>query len=111
MTLRKTGIWRIDNFLEHSIAVNVLSAASFVAALAAFAMGRHALLPASLASTISNAAIAVTFALSGIPQLIESLVAVARLHIDTHVLMTLAIGGTAFLGMAQEGALLLLLFR
>ncbi|MEW5300276.1 MAG: hypothetical protein WDW36_003217 [Sanguina aurantia] len=52
-----------------------------------------------------------TFILSGIPQVVEALCIAGGGDIDTHVLMSLAVVGTLYLGMAQEGALLLLLFQ
>lgn len=96
------------------MAANMASTVAFIAATAAAAAASHGLLAAALlpaANAVAIAGIAATFALSGIPQVVESLVAASQLNIDTHVLMTLAVAGTAFLGMAHEGALLLLLFR
>jgi hypothetical protein len=44
----------------------------------------------------------VPFLLLGAPQLAETLVAFAARQVDTHVLMSLSIVGTLYMGMAQE---------
>lgn len=65
----------------------------------------------TMSSMIQSAALLGTFILSGIPQTIEAICIAGTGKLDTHVLMSLAVIGTVFLGMAQEGALLLLLFQ
>lgn len=64
-----------------------------------FAQG---LLQVATAALLSKAALAVTYALSGIPQLAETVSAAVSGKIDTHVLMSLSIVGTLYMGMAQE---------
>eukprot|EP00798_Chlamydomonas_sp_ICE-L_P027121 gene27121-2349_t len=68
-------------------------------------------LPASAAAVIKTVALATTFLLSGTPQIVEAFCVAGGGNIDTHVLMILAALGTLYLGMAHEGALLLLLFQ
>ncbi len=98
--------------LEHNALYTVASAASFFAALACSLLTSAALVSGPLWATYLPAAfLGITFVLSGIPQLVETVQAFAHRQVDTHVLMSLAVVGTAYMGMAQEGALLLLLFR
>ncbi|KAJ9514698.1 hypothetical protein QJQ45_028424 [Haematococcus lacustris] len=68
--------------------------------------------PSSAAlAAVQQLSVAGVFVLSGLPQVMESLCIAAGGELDTHVLMALAACGTLYLGMAQEGALLLLLFQ
>uniref|UniRef100_A0A383V263 P-type ATPase A domain-containing protein n=1 Tax=Tetradesmus obliquus TaxID=3088 RepID=A0A383V263_TETOB len=72
---------------------------------------KQGLLQAATAAALSKAALGVTYLFSGVPQLAETVGAAAAGKVDTHVLMSLSVIGTLYMGMAQEGALLLLLFR
>jgi Cd2+/Zn2+-exporting ATPase len=110
--LDKLGLLSLSEVLEHNAMYTVASAASFFASLACNMLTSAALVSGPLWTThLPAALIGVTFVLSGIPQLVETVQAFAHRQVDTHVLMSLAVVGTAYMGMAQEGALLLLLFR
>lgn len=60
------------------------------------------LLQAGTAALLSKAALAVTYVLSGIPQMVETIGAAATGKVDTHVLMSLSIVGTLYMNMAHE---------
>lgn len=60
------------------------------------------LLQVGTAALLTKAALAVTYLLSGIPQLAETVGAAVSGRVDTHVLMSLSIVGTLYMGMAQE---------
>jgi hypothetical protein len=77
------------------------SSAATAAAIGAFALSL--LLPAAAAAApVASAALAVTFVLSGIPQLAETIEAVLAGKLDTHVLMSLSAVGCLYMGLAQE---------
>ncbi|KAF8062959.1 HMA1 [Scenedesmus sp. PABB004] len=109
--LAKTGLFGLAEHLEHHTAYTVASVSAFVAALLLRLAAAQGLLTAATAALLAKAALGVTFALSGVPQLAETLGAAAAGRVDTHVLMSASVLGTLYMGMAQEGALLLLLFR
>lgn len=111
--LRRVGVLGLVERMGHSWRVNAAAIAFFLVALALNLPALQQALPggAPAARTVHAAALAATYALSGIPQIVEALCLTASLKIDTHVLMGFAALGTVYLGMAQEGALLLLLFR
>ncbi|KAF5829456.1 E1-E2 ATPase-domain-containing protein [Dunaliella salina] len=68
-------------------------------------------LPQGTAPMLAKAALCIPWVLSGAPQILESLCMAASGTLNTHVLMALAALGTLYMGMPQEGALLLLLFQ
>eukprot|EP00878_Enallax_costatus_P011030 GHUV01011520.1.p1 GENE.GHUV01011520.1~~GHUV01011520.1.p1 ORF type:complete len:338 (+),score=57.62 GHUV01011520.1:998-2011(+) len=109
--LGKTGLFSLAEHLERHTAYTVTSISCFIAALLLPYAAAQGLLQAATAALLAKAALAVTYILSGIPQLAETVGAAVSGKIDTHVLMSLSIVGTLYMGMAQEGALLLLLFR
>lgn len=49
-----------------------------------------------------NAFLAVTFALSGVPMVVDFIVRVSKFSLDTHVLMALAVIGSVLLGLPHE---------
>jgi cation transport ATPase len=106
-----TGLFQLANLLREntlgSIAISVLFAA---AALTHWQAG-GAWLSATLGERISNAATALVYLIAGVPAFVDLTFDLASLHIDTHVLMTLAVLGTLAIGGALEGALLLVLFQ
>ena len=55
-----------------------------------------------MAERVRAVAITAIFVLAGIPELVELLFNLADGHIDTHVLMTLAVMGTLAIGSALE---------
>ncbi|KAL3159617.1 putative cadmium/zinc-transporting ATPase hma1, chloroplastic [Trebouxia sp. C0009 RCD-2024] len=81
-----------------------------VALLTAWAGGTQAA-SAHVCRQISTAATAAIYFLAGIPELIDLCFDLTAGHIDTHVLMTLAVFGTLAIGGALEGALLMVLFE
>jgi hypothetical protein len=80
----------------------VASVACFIASLLLPYLASSALVPAAFAAALGKVAITTTFALSGLPQLAETLLAFAARKVDTHVLMSLSVVGTLYMGMAQE---------
>lgn len=59
-------------------------------------------LPKVAAEHISQAATAAVYAIAGIPAFVDLTFDLASLHVDTHVLMTLAVLGTLAIGGALE---------
>lgn len=55
-----------------------------------------------LGERISQAATAAVYAIAGVPAFVDLTFDLASLHIDTHVLMTLAVLGTLAIGGALE---------
>lgn len=104
--LARTGLFSLAEHLEGRTAYTVASVTCFAASLllpyVAGAAGGAALLPAATTALLAKAALGVTYVLSGIPQLAETLGAAAAGRLDTHVLMSLSIVGTLYMGMAQE---------
>lgn len=49
-----------------------------------------------------HAFLAVTFALSGVPMLVDFIIRVSKFSLDTHVLMALAVIGSVLLGLPHE---------
>lgn len=92
--------------IEHSWLATSLSIFCFAASLLTHASLLTEQLPAAAASMVVNEVrcilLAGTFILSGIPQVVEALCIAGGGDIDTHVLMSLAVVGTLYLGMAQE---------
>ncbi|KAI8469228.1 MAG: hypothetical protein J3K34DRAFT_459478 [Monoraphidium minutum] len=108
--LGSTGFFALSEELEHGTSYSLASVAAFALSLGlSYAVHRGAALPGAAAA--AAVLLAVTYFLSGVPQLAETLIAVARRRVDTHVLMSLSVVGTLYMDMAAEGALLLLLFR
>lgn len=100
--LEKIGLSQVADKLAHSSWCIVASMACFAIALIVNLTSVGQLLPQAAASAIYTASISGTFLLSGIPQLVESLCIAGDGTLDTHVLMSLAVFGTLYMGMAQE---------
>ena len=100
--LDKIGLTALSEKLEHEGRWTLISVACFIVALLAREGGML---------FASHCFLAGTFLLSGLPQSVEAICVASSGTIDTHVLTALAVIGTLFLGMAQEGALLVLLFQ
>ncbi|KAF6263311.1 hypothetical protein COO60DRAFT_1635329 [Scenedesmus sp. NREL 46B-D3] len=109
--LNKSGLFSLAEHLEHRTVYTITSVSCFVAALLLPYCAAQGLVQAATAALLGKAALGLTFLLSGVPQLAETVSAAAAGKVDTHVLMSLSVVGTLYMGMAQEGALLLLLFR
>ncbi|KAG1674294.1 hypothetical protein FOA52_013483 [Chlamydomonas sp. UWO 241] len=88
-----------------------VSIASFLAGLALGSRLVASALGSGMAAALEGACLGGTFLLSGFPQSVEAACIAGTGRIDTHVLMSLAAWGTLAMGMASEGALLLLLFQ
>lgn len=88
--------------LEHNVAYTVTSIACFTAALLLPYAAAQSVIPAAAAALLAKAALSVTYLLSGLPQLAETVYAAVAGKIDTHVLMSLSVLGTLYMGMAQE---------
>jgi len=98
----RTGFFSLSETLEHGTVYSLASVACFAASLLlqyALSVGALTAHPAGAAAA---ALLAATYFLSGAPQLAETLVACVRGRIDTHVLMSLSVVGTLYMGMAAE---------
>lgn len=100
--LAKTGIFSLTEHLEHNMAYTVTSIGCFVAALLLPYAAAQGMLSVATAAMLAKAALSVTYFLSGLPQLAETVYAAVAGKIDTHVLMSLSVLGTLYMGMAQE---------
>jgi cation transport ATPase len=110
--LAKTGLFSLAEHLEHNTVYTVTSVSCFVAALLLPYCAAQGLLQAATAALLGKAALGVTYLLSGVPQLAETVGAAVAGKVDTHVLMSLSVIGTLYMGMAQEvGALQQQVFR
>lgn len=108
LRLTPLAAW-LDSSMFSSIAKIIMFA---VAALASWASGRSPLpTDAAFLHQVSVAATAVVFFFAGIPAALQLSYDVTAGHIDTHVLMNLAVVGTLVTGYPLEGALLLVLFQ
>lgn len=81
------------------------SIACFTAALLLPYAAAQSVIPVATAALLAKAALSVTYLLSGLPQLAETVYAAVAGKIDTHVLMSLSVLGTLYMGMAQEVSL------
>jgi len=101
-----TGLFQLANLLREntlgSIAISVLFAA---AALTHWQAGGR-WLSAAIGEQISQAATTLIYIIAGVPAFVDLTFDLASLHIDTHVLMTLAVLGTLAIGGALEVRLL-----
>jgi hypothetical protein len=100
--IEKTGLFSAAEHLEHNMAYTVVSVTCFVAALLLPYAAAQAMLPAATAALLAKAALSVTYVLSGLPQLAETVYAAVAGKIDTHVLMSLSVLGTLYMGLAHE---------
>eukprot|EP00882_Tetradesmus_deserticola_P016572 GHRQ01017708.1.p1 GENE.GHRQ01017708.1~~GHRQ01017708.1.p1 ORF type:complete len:339 (+),score=80.11 GHRQ01017708.1:232-1248(+) len=100
--LSKTGLFSLAEHLEHNAVYTIASVSCFVAALLLPYCAAQGLLQAATAALLGKAALGLTYLLSGVPQLAETVGAAAAGKVDTHVLMSLSIIGTLYMGMAQE---------
>ena len=100
--LPATGLFQLANVLREStlgsIAISILFA---VAALTHWQAG-GGWLAATLGERVSQAATAAVYAIAGVPAFVDLTFDLASLHVDTHVLMTLAVLGTLSIGGALE---------
>ena len=99
---RRTGLLQLAALLREnvygSIAISVLILVAVLAQWQAAAQW----LPAGVGATVSTAATAAIYVLAGIPAAVDLTYDLASLHVDTHVLMTLAVMGTLAIGGALE---------
>ena len=98
----RCGLFRLADHLEHHTSYTIAAVCSFAASIAVQQAAAAGLLAASVAGPLSTATLCVPFLLLGVPQLVETLMAFAARQVDTHVLMSLSIVGTLYMGMAQE---------
>ncbi|KAK9839980.1 hypothetical protein WJX74_001427 [Apatococcus lobatus] len=114
-TKQRTGLLQAADHLRDNTAVSAaISIFMGLAALAAWqvgATGGAQVLPVHVAKTLCSALIASIYVMAGIPELVDLAFNLTAGHIDTHVLMTLAVFGTLAIGSALEGALLMVLFQ
>lgn len=100
--LERLGLIELGERMEGSGAVALASIACFaLVLLTSWSLVVQAL-PDVLVTVVHNAALAGTFILSGVPQTVEALAIAGSGKLDTHVLMSLAVLGTLYLGMAAE---------
>ncbi|KXZ48383.1 hypothetical protein GPECTOR_28g790 [Gonium pectorale] len=109
--MRRVGLVQLASRIEHSGALAVASICFFALSLLASLPMVASALGEAAAGSLRNVGLAGTYALSGLPQAVSSVALAAGGQLDTHVLMAAAVVATLCLGMAQEGALLLLLFQ
>eukprot|EP00198_Chlamydomonas_reinhardtii_P007769 XP_001697106.1 heavy metal transporting ATPase [Chlamydomonas reinhardtii] len=109
--MRAVGLVQLASRIEHSGRMAVASILFFTASLVLGLAPLAALLGERAAGGLQAACLAGTYCLSGLPQAVSSVALAAGGGLDTHVLMSLAVLATLYLGMVQEGALLLLLFQ
>ena len=111
--LRRTGLSSLAGWLDGSVFSSIAKIVLFIAAAAtAWAAGNIGdVVTETTLRTVSTAATAGVFFFAGIPAAINLALDLASLHIDTHVLMNLAVVGTLITGFPLEGALLLVLFQ
>ncbi|GLI64799.1 hypothetical protein VaNZ11_008205 [Volvox africanus] len=109
--MRSFGLVQLASRIEHSGPLAIGSTLCFVVSLLVALPFTAKLLSERVAATLQAAALCGTYLLSGLPQAVSSVALAAEGHLDTHVLMSLAVLATLYLGMVQEGALLLLLFQ
>ncbi|KAG2449827.1 hypothetical protein HYH02_005350 [Chlamydomonas schloesseri] len=109
--MRRVGLVQLASRIEHSGRMAVASILFFVASLVLGLPPVAALLGERAAGALQAACLGGTYCLSGLPQAVSSVALAAGGGLDTHVLMALAVVATLYLGMVQEGALLLLLFQ
>ena len=113
--LRVTGLQRIGRWLEQSRVSSVAKISFFVAATVLSVYHSRALgLSSQSLAAIKSASDVCTFMVyvfAGLPAAMGLLLDIVALHIDTHVLMNLAVVGTLVAGLPLEGALLLVLFQ
>jgi hypothetical protein len=100
--LAKTGLFSVAEHLEHNAAYILTAISCFAVALLLPYAAAQSLISASTAAVLAKAALSVTYVLSGLPQLAETVYAAVAGKIDTHVLMSLSVIGTLYMGMAQE---------
>lgn len=100
--MEKLGLVAIADKLGHSWTAAGLSMTLFVAAMVVHLPAMGQLLSASVADALHSSLLTGTFLLSGFPQAVESISAASAGQIDTHVLMTLAVLGTLYMGLAHE---------
>ena len=99
---RHTGLLKIAELLRESVygsaAITVLFA---VAAVCNWQAG-SAWLAQRVADRLRDAAVVAIYVLAGVPAAVDLTYDLASLHVDTHVLMTLAVIGTLLIGGALE---------
>lgn len=100
--LGSLGLLRLARAIDSSWVCTAASFGCFAVAMLMQLLPLAQHLPALLATHAHNAALAGTFILSGIPQVVEALCIAGGGTLDTHVLMALAVVGTLYLGMAHE---------
>ena len=100
--LAKTGLFSVAEHLEHNAAYIMTAVTCFAAALLLPYAASQAMIPAATAALLAKAALSITYVLAGLPQLAETVYAAVAGKIDTHVLMSLSVLGTLYMGMAQE---------
>eukprot|EP00884_Botryococcus_braunii_P016766 jgi/Botrbrau1/3773/Bobra.0183s0008.1 len=112
---RLTGFLQLSEWAEENVIAAALTAALFIIALGANMLAGnlagYTQISAQWASQVSGLATICIYVLAGIPQLVSLCFSLSVGHVDTHVLMTLAVFGTLAIGGALEGALLLVLFQ
>ena len=88
--------------IEHSWICAALSLLCFILAMVSQLPALASALPSAARSGVYAAGMAATYFLSGVPQVVSSIAIASSGHLDTHVLMALAVAGTLYLGMVHE---------
>mmetsp|Transcript_14470 Transcript_14470/g.43757 ORF Transcript_14470/g.43757 Transcript_14470/m.43757 type:complete len:906 (-) Transcript_14470:1020-3737(-) len=106
-----TGILQLADVLRENTCGSIAISVFFACAAISHWQAGGSWLAAQLGERICTVSTAMIYFLAGVPAAVDLTFDLTALHIDTHVLMTLAVLGTLAIGGALEGALLLVLFQ
>ena len=99
---RHTGLLRLAEVLRESVYGSVAITLLFAVAAVCNCQPDSGWLAQRGAERLRNAAVVSIYGLAGVPAAVDLIYDLASLHIDTHVLMTLAVIGTLLIGGALE---------
>jgi hypothetical protein len=99
---RRTGLLQLAGLLRENVYGTIAISVLFLVAALAQWQAVAQWLPQHAGHTMSAAGTAGIYFLAGIPAAVDLSYDLASLHVDTHVLMTLAVIGTLIIGGALE---------
>ncbi len=99
---RHTGLLRLAELLRESLYGSVAITVLFAVAAVCNWQSGSAWLAQRAADRVRDAAVVAVYLLAGVPAAVDLTYDLASLHVDTHVLMTLAVIGTLLIGGALE---------
>lgn len=100
--MQRVGLVQLAERMEHAWVASLVSLACFFLALVVQLPLISQLLSERVAGVLHSLALGGTYFVSGIPQAVSSVAIAGSGQLDTHVLMSLAVLATLYLGMAQE---------